>query len=299
MTTKAPRVVVVTRETEYQLLLARHATFGQAKFFLETRGQDIAEVALRHEGFEAALALVLATIPVNWRVSRVGRKDLPRFLFEPDDTVIAVGQDGLVANTAKYLTGQFVLGVNPAPDLYEGVLVPCPPGAVADLLDPATRRTAAVEARTMVKAALDDGQELLALNEIFLGHRTHQSARYRIALGDVREHQSSSGIIITTGTGATGWARSINRDRAHDLELPAPTDTAAAFFVREAWPSVATGTEITEGVLELQHTLEITSEMNENGVLFGDGIEDDYLRLDWGVTATIGVAERTLNLVRG
>ena len=48
-----------------------------------------------------------------------------------------------------------------------------------------------------------------------------------------------------------------------------------------------------------QQHLEITSEMNENGVLFGDGIEDDYLRLDWGVTATIGVAERTLNLVKG
>lgn len=299
MTGKAPRVVVVTRETEYQLLLARHATFGQAKFFLETRGQDIAVVLEHHERFEATLGKVLGTIPVQWRISRVGRKDLPRFLFEPEDTVIAVGQDGLVANTAKYLAGQFVLGINPAPDLYEGVLVPCPPEALADLLVPATERTAGVETRTMVKAELDDGQKLLALNEIFLGHRTHQSARYRIALGDTGERQSSSGIIVTTGTGATGWARSINRDRAHDLDLPAPTDPAAAFFVREAWPSVATGIGITEGVLARQQHLEITSEMNENGVLFGDGIEDDYLRLDWGVTATIGVAERTLNLVKG
>lgn len=299
MTGKAPRVVVVTRETEYQLLLARHATFGQAKFFLETRGQVIAEIQARHEGFEAALGQVMGAIPVQWRISRVGRKDLPRFLFEPEDTIIAVGQDGLVANTAKYLNGQFVLGINPAPDLYEGVLVPHPPEALADLLIPATNRKAAIAERTMVEAALDDGQSLVALNEIFLGHRTHQSARYHIAHDAGDEHQSSSGIIVTTGTGATGWARSINRDRTHGLELPSPTDPAAAFFVREAWPSVATGTVITEGLLTRGQTLEVTSEMNENGVLFGDGIEDDYLRLDWGVTVTIGVAERTLNLVKG
>ena len=299
MTGKAPRVVVVTRETEYQLLLARHATFGQAKFFLEGKGLDIAGVQVRHNRFEDALGQVLGVIPVNWRVSRVGRNDLPRFLFEPEDTIIAVGQDGLVANTAKYLNGQFVLGINPAPDLYEGVLVPHPPEALADLLVPAAKRTASVAARTMVEAALDDGQKLVALNEIFLGHRTHQSARYRIAFGDIGEHQSSSGIIVTTGTGATGWARSINRDRAHGLELPRPTDPVAAFFVREAWPSVDTGTGITEGFIKARGTLEVTSEMNDNGVLFGDGIEDDYLRLDWGVTATIGVAERVLNLVEG
>jgi NAD kinase len=299
MTGKVPRVVVVTRETEYQLLLARHATFGQAKFFLETRGQNINDIQERNNCFEGALRQVLGTIPVNWRVSRVGRNDLPRFLFEPEDTVIAVGQDGLVANTAKYLDGQFVLGINPAPELYEGVLVPHPPEALADLLVPTTRRTATVAARTMVEAALDDGQKLVALNEIFLGHRTHQSARYRIALGDNSEHQSSSGIIVTTGTGATGWARSINQERAHGLELPRPTDPVAAFFVREAWPSVATGTGITEGLIEPKGTLEVTSEMNDNGVLFGDGIEDDFLRLDWGVTATISVAEKVLNLVEG
>ncbi len=46
----------------------------------------------------------------------MSRPELNRFLFEPEDVVIAVGQDGLVANVAKYLSGQMVVGVNPLPE---------------------------------------------------------------------------------------------------------------------------------------------------------------------------------------
>jgi hypothetical protein len=45
--------------------------------------------------------------------------------------------------------------------------------------------------------------------------------------------------------------------------------------------------------------LEITSQMPQNGVIFGDGVEADFLRFDSGTTAKIGLAERRLRLVRG
>ncbi len=38
----------------------------------------------------------------------------------------------------------------------------------------------------MVRAELDDGQALLALNEVFVGHASHQSARYTIAYAGAR-----------------------------------------------------------------------------------------------------------------
>lgn len=297
MTAMFPRVVVVTRETEYELLLARHATLGQAAFFLESRDQSIDEVRRRHDIFHGALATVLKTVPVEWRVSRVLRGDLDRFLFEPGDTVVAVGQDGLVANLAKYLQGQYVIGINPDPERNEGVLVPHPPEAAGDLLLPAAEGKARTQGRAMAEVRIDDGRELFALNELFLGIRTHQSARYRIGFEGEEERQSSSGIIVTTGTGATGWARSIHRERHSGIELPEPAEKRMVFFVREAWPSVATGTRITEGSLLPGETLKVTSEMNAAGVIFGDGIEDDYLRFDWGTTAEVRLAERRLELV--
>ena len=124
--TLPPRAVIVHRRTEFQELLARHGTRGQAAFFLSSRGRDIEDVTARDQAVRAAITAVTSAIPAAWRRGLIERADLPRFLFEPGDIVIAVGQDGLVANLAKYLDGQLVLGINPEPSRNPGVLVPHP-----------------------------------------------------------------------------------------------------------------------------------------------------------------------------
>lgn len=293
-----PRVVVVSRQTEYQALIARHGTRGQAEFFLSTRGRSIDDLVRADETFDAAMAIVLGAIPTEWRRARVDRGDLDRFLFEPADIVVTVGQDGLVANTAKYLEGQVVVGVNPDPGRYEGVLVPHPPGAAPMLITRAARDEGAIEERTMVEAVLDDGQRLVALNEVFVGHQSHQSARYTIGFGGQNERQSSSGLIVSTGTGATGWGRSVSLAHKSTIAMPAPGEAALAFFVREAWPSVAYGATLTEGRLEGAVALDVTSEMNAGGVVFGDGIETDRLEFSWGRRLAVRVASTRLRLLR-
>ncbi|MFZ5896032.1 MAG: hypothetical protein ACOY0T_33560 [Myxococcota bacterium] len=290
-----PRVVVVTRKTPYEELIARHATRLQAEFFLKQRGQSLAEVEAVHHRFLAAVAEVQAAIPLDWRRNLVPREDLDRFLFEPDDVVVVVGQDGLVANVAKYLSGQLVIGVNPTPDRFDGVLVRHPPSAMQPLLRAAVHGELCAVERCMVSAELDDGQRLCALNELFLGQRTHQSARYELELADQHVKHCSSGVIVATGTGATGWARSIHLERHSNVALPKPDDPCLAFFVREAFPSVSSSTDLTEGLIGNGISLVITSRM-DNGVIFGDGIEADYLRFDWGVRARIHLAEQRLRL---
>jgi hypothetical protein len=288
-----PRAVLVERPTEYSELLARHGTREQARFFLHQRDRTLEEVEGRHRALAAARATVLAAIPADWRRAAVLRPELDRFLFEPDDVVVVLGQDGLVANVAKYLAGQPVIGLNLEP----GVLVPHVPEAAADLLADVAAGRAALQHRTMAAARLDDGQELLALNEVFVGHASHQSARYTLALGERAERQSSSGLIVTTGTGATGWAASIHRERHSGLALPAPEDDRLAFFVREPWPSAWTGTSLDEGELGAGAVLSVQSEMNDGGVVFGDGIEGDRLELEWGRRVQVGVAAAKLQLV--
>jgi len=298
MTTRNYRAVVVRRPTDYESLIATHATRGQAEFFLRSRSQSIEEVEREHAVVQSAIATVLAAIPSRWRRAGIDRSELSRFLFEPDDVVIAVGQDGLVANVAKYLSGQLVLGVNPLPQRFDGILVRHPAAAMGDLLaDIEANRPVREHSRAMVRARLDDGQSLTALNEIFIGHRSHQSARYRIALGDRVERQSSSGIICCTGTGATGWASSIHRATGSAIALPGPTEAKLCFFVREAWPSKFTATGLNCGTLTEEKRLVVTSELNQGGVVFGDGIEDDYLSFDWGRIADVGIDERRLHLV--
>jgi NAD kinase len=292
-----PRVVVVTRPTEYEQLLARHATPGQAAFFLRTRGEEMEPVQERHRTFERARANVLAAIPPKWRRVEVSRPELDRFLFAPDDIVVALGQDGLVANTAKYLSaGQPVIGINPDPERFEGVLVQHPPLAAADLFADVASGRAPVEPRTMVACALDDGQRLVALNEIFVGHASHQSARYELRVGGRSELQSSSGVVVATGTGQSGWCRSIRHERGSALDEPGPTEPRLTLYVREAWPSVESGAELTEALVD-DEPAEIVSRMEAGGVVFGDGIEIDRVDMPWGTRATVGVADQRLSLV--
>ncbi len=175
-----PRAVVVHRRTEFEELLVRHGTARQAEFFLRSRDRSIDEVIDRHDGLQQCLTQVGNAIPADWRRGRVERADLDRFRFDAGDVVVAVGQDGLVANVAKYLDGQPVIGVNAAPGVNPGVLVRHDAGSVRSLLAAVQRGTASVLARTMVRASTDDGQHLDALNEIYLGHPSHQSARYLI-----------------------------------------------------------------------------------------------------------------------
>ncbi|MER6063804.1 hypothetical protein ABT167_21985 [Streptomyces sp. NPDC001792] len=292
----APRAVLVHRTTEYEELVARHGTHGQAAFFLASRGRDIEEVAERHRRTRRALAEVTAAVPPAWRQAQVERGDLDRFLFAPEDVVVVIGQDGLVANAAKYLAGQPVIGIDTDPGRNPGVLVRHRPADAAQLL---AATATAVDELTMVEAVTDDTQRLLALNEIYLGTPGHQTARYRLGLeddGGVVEAQASSGVLVGTGTGATGWLRSVWQERGSRIPLPSPTEDRLVWCVREAWPSPATGTSLVAGELAASAALTVTVE-SDRLVAFGDGIETDALQLTWGQTVRVGVCGQRLRLV--
>ena len=291
----APRAVVVHRPSELDLLIQRQGTRGQAEFFLKARGRDLAAVQRSHDALQAALHQVDAAIPGNWRRAGVERADLPRLRFDPEDVVLAVGQDGLVANVAKYVTDQPVIGVNPEPGVNPGVLVKHRAADVTALLAELEAGPAKVERRCMVEAVVDDGQALRALNELFLGDPGHQSARYTLLPpGERGERQSSSGVLVGTGTGATGWCASLARGRIGAPQLPGPLDDSLAWFVREAWPSPATGTSHPHGRLRPGDELRLVAEGEL--VVFGDGLESDRLRVGWGQQVVIRAAAQRLTL---
>lgn len=295
-----PRAVIVTRPSRLEILLERHGTLGQAAFYLKSRGQAIEALQAEHERLHRGLDIVKRLLPAEQRRTHVDRSELDRFLFAPDDLVLLVGQDGLVANCAKYLSGQLVIGINPDFEMFEGVLCPHHPDSLPELL--AYCSTLAgngykVERRSMALATREDGQELLALNDIFIGHSSHQSARYRIHYAGEEERQSSSGIICSTGTGSTGWARSIVMQRGLENEMPEPADRLLAWFVREPWPSVSTGATLNFGYCSDTESLGIQSEMGSEGVIFADGIETDRLEFLEGQSVQLGLASHTLNLV--
>ncbi|MGW6742691.1 hypothetical protein ACWGDX_18550 [Streptomyces sp. NPDC055025] len=295
----APRAVLVHRTSEYEELLARHGTHGQAAFFLSSRGRSVEEVAERHRRARRALAEVAAAVPPRWRQARVERADLDRFLFAPEDVVVVVGQDGLVANAAKYLSGQPVVGIDTDPGRNPGVLVRHRAADAPALLRAATAGGGSVDELTMAEAVTDDAQRLLALNEIYLGRPDHRTARYQLGPDEENapaESQASSGVLVGTGTGATGWLGSLRRERGGGPPLPGPAEPRLIWYVREAWPSPVTGTSLVEGVLTATERLRITVEADRL-VAFGDGMESDALELTWGQTVRVGRSATSLRLL--
>jgi hypothetical protein len=289
-------MVLVTRPSAYRELLDRHGTPGAVAFHLRDRDPgELRRLREQDELATAALEAVTSAAPRGWRLGRADRAELAAFPFAEGDVVVSVGPDGLVANVAKYLDEQPVIGVDPAGP---GVLARVRVADVAATLAAVVAGHARVEQRATVMAELDDGQRVRGLNEVFVGDRGHQSARYRIRTPDGHgEAQSSSGLVVGTGTGATGWCASLARSYQRPY-LPGPGEPSLCWFVREAWPSPTTGASLVTGRLDAGEQLEVTVG-SDALVVFSDGGETDRLEAVRGMRIRVGLAPQRLRLVVG
>ncbi len=216
-----------------------------------------------------------------------------------------------MVNTAKYLSGQPVVAVNPDPAHIDGILLPFNVAQAPDIVRAAMDGQMQVRAISMAQAQLNDGQSLLAFNDLFVGVRSHVSARYRIALGERAERHSSSGVIVSTGAGSTGWLSSMFNMTAgmaryfagEDFRLPQPPmdwESDRLFFVvREPFVSKTSSAGIVCGEVTPETPLLLESHIPQGGVIFSDGVELDYLDFNAGAVATVQVAEVKTNLVVG
>jgi NAD kinase len=303
------KVVLVTRRTRLEDLLARHHTREQARFYVEHLGADFEDYEREHETYQAASREVVEVLRGHGRYQLLERRFTPNFLFGPQDVVLALGQDGLVANTMKYLDGQPLVGVNPDPARWDGVLLPFAPSDVAGLLPRVLTDGYAARAVTMARAQLANGQSLHAVNDLFIGPKSHTSARYEIEIGQSREVQSSSGVIVSTGLGSTGWMRSVvtgalavagfavGTRLAAEFQGRPWEDEALEFAVREPFPSRSSQATVLCGRIERGEPLVMTSLMAESGVIFSDGVEADFLEFSAGTRVEISVATRRGRLV--
>jgi len=333
------KIVLVTRPTQMAALRRKFATGAQAKFQIvsakkrelakrapamagaaspaqveQLAEQEFATLAEASEQYDVALQQLRRELDFDdfdLPVQIVDRDFLPNFVFGPNDVVVTVGQDGLVANTAKYAVGLPIIAVNPDPQRIDGVLLPFR----ADQARAAVRAVLHGKARyrevTLAEATLDNGQRQLAFNELFIGSRTHVSARYRLTIGGRSEPQSSSGVIVSTGAGSTGWLSSVFNMAAGVMGLfGKPPEKQATmrlewedprllFAVREPFVSKSSRAGIVAGLVEPGQEIAFESDMASDGVIFSDGVESDYLEFNAGTTARVHAAKRKARLVSG
>lgn len=302
------KVIIITRQTRADELIKRFNNMAQAAFYIEKMGGDINEYIEESKAYKDAVAAVINQLQDFLRIQTINREYVPNFIFGKDDIVVVIGQDGLVANTLKYLNGQPLIAVNPDPKRYDGILLPFYKTDVKKIIREVLNGHRTQREITMASAKLNNGQSLLAVNDFFIGVKTHVSARYTIKINGKEENQSSSGIIISTGLGSTGWLKSViagakgiskvvaGSNEFSGFEYPKWNSDYLFYSVREPFPSNTTGAELVFGKIS-GSPMQIVSRMPENGVIFSDGVEHDFLEFNSGIDAKISVAAQKGYLV--
>jgi NAD kinase len=323
------RVTLITRPTRLAGLLQRWGTRGQARFRfvankmaayaragkleqaaeLQKQAEDVDFEALEDEDdvYRDAVGRLTRDLDLGVPVQVIDRSFMPNYDFSMSTAVVVLGQDGLVANAAKYVGDAPIIGVNPDPSRFDGVLLPfqLPDARIA--LQTVLSGGGQFRKATLADVKLQDGQQMQAFNDFFVGVRSHVSARYKITVNGRTEAHSSSGVLISTGAGSTGWMSSVYNmasgigASAHQTRIEPPRlnwdDPRLLWAVREPFVSRTTQAGLVCGTLEGKNVIVIESMTPENGVIFSDGIEADALEFNAGAIATIGVASRQACLV--
>lgn len=301
------KIVLVTRKTRLDELIERFNTKEQARFYIDHAGGDFNSYVQEHEAYQRSLESVRRAVECGLKIQLLDRELLATYLFADSDLIVTIGQDGLVANTAKYVMGQPIIAVNPDQERFDGILLPFVPSQLKQAVDKTVLQQARVRAVSMAEARLSDGQRLLAFNDLFIGARSHISARYKISYSNRHESQSSSGIIVSTGAGSTGWLSSVFNETLGIVSFLGGAllktqamsweDERLLFVVREPFVSRHSQASIVVGPVSADKTLALESQMPTGGVIFSDGIEADHLDFNSGTIASVSVAREKANLV--
>ncbi len=338
---KSSVIAVVTRPTRLKGLVARWGTKGAAMFRLRlahaherdrvttaaTSGRrpprgpgtaaamgepapaaaEFTEYEQEDRVYQAVLDQLRDELDLGCPVAFVDRDFLPNYSFSGCVAVVVVGQDGLVANTAKYVGDIPIVAVNPDPARIDGILLPFQVGDARRAVQRVLKGTAEINHVTLAEAILNDGQRLLAFNDLFVGCSGHASARYVLRVGDRVEPQSSSGMLIATGAGSTGWLSStFNMYQGFSAWLgaePRPPitldwdDARLAWVVREPFRSKQSEASLVAGLLADGSELVVESLMPSRGVIFSDGIESDFLEFNTSAIAHIRRSQQQARLV--
>ena len=302
---KFERVIIIRDKTRLEQLIEKFNSKAQAKFYIEKSGSDFDFYINENNTFYKSFEKIKKVISKHLKFKIVDRYFLSTYIFTEKDLIVVIGQDGLLANTAKYVKTLPIIGINPDIERYDGVLLKHNPETLNSILKNVFSNNFKTIKVTMAKATLNDGQTLLAFNDFYIGANSHVSSRYIIDFNGKTESQSSSGIIVSTGAGSTGWLSSIFnmvnnlKDKYQELSSKKLNwnENKLVFVVREPFLSKTSKTDIGYGIITKKSTLKIESNMPNNGVIFSDGIESDFLNFNSGSIVEIGISNEKANLV--
>src|ERR1051326_3972568 len=149
------KLILVTRKTRLQELVEQFNTRSQANFYIEHAGGDFADYEREEDAYQRSLEVLRKSLEFGVPQQLVVRRLVPTFQFQKEDVVVTLGQDGLVANTAKYVGSQPIVAVNPEPSRFDGVLLPFEPEQAHAAVSKVMEAKASIREITLAEVTLN------------------------------------------------------------------------------------------------------------------------------------------------
>ena len=221
----------------------------------------------------------------------VKREKLQRKDLRKTDLVITVGGDGTFLRTAHQISDTPVLAVSSGARYNEAFFSRASkenfPGKIKRILGGEFR----MKKLTRLEASINGKRlPIMAINEVFAGNRTpYHTSRYELNVRGKKEFQKSSGVLIATKAGSSGWAKSAAKKK---LAIPRG---GFGYAVREPYFGRLTNPTLLHGCLSSGEKIRIKSR-DYQGMVVMDSYEREFTFLE-GDVLEIGVSGKPLNLI--
>lgn len=220
------------------------------------------------------------------------RDKLTKAQFQNKDLIIAVGGDGTFLRAAQFAGKQLLFGVNSDIKNKEGFFMKSDKNDFEKKFKKIIDEKIRIKKLPRLEAFINNKKvETLALNEFFIGARkSYHAAKYIIQVGNYKEMQKSSGVLVTTPAGSYAWAKS-----CCNKTLPL-SSKKFQFVVREPYEGkVFADYKLKYGILDRNQEVKIISEMLD-GIIVADSVGKEY-SFKKGSKAIIKSSNNYLNVI--
>lgn len=287
-----PKIIVVSKPSKYELGVRKH---GSHEKFIERLPKDDADTMyqshLRQKESEETLRRALGNEHFM-SLDQLNGIDLDNYLL------VSHGGDDSFKLVSHYVDNGMILGVNSDTVLSQGALVEFAAPEFENIVKAVERGDYCIENWTRLGAQINGEKIPPAVSEYVISEeRMKLMSNYIIEINGKKERQKSSGILVATGAGSTGWYKSEYVD-VHDKDDTFPkTSRLFKYFVRAPTGGRKyCGYSLLEGSLGEGEELKIYSLFNNNGLVMPDSFENiDFSR---GKIVTVRLSDKPLHVVK-
>lgn len=216
----------------------------------------------------------------------------------PFQDVIALGGDGWVNNTSHFLTSQRMITINSDPEKSTGALSNFTVPSFKAKFHELEKGIFTVEYWTRLQAR-HNGEPIwpLALNDVCItANDPFDMSRYVIDYRGIQEEQKTTGVLVSTGTGSTGWHRNVHTTQQRESGIFSRDAQIAKFTVREVPAKPYADYQIVGGILEKGERLRLISYIDEMRI-GPDSYKNYFTMAGNGDEITVEISDSPLRMV--